>query len=228
MTDKPTYALSVISDILSAMQIPGTSTLATAIQHMLKKRMERARDVLIEEMKLGDKTTSDAAEIDEIASILYRYGRAAQEGAARINLRILAQIIASQHRGGVLKADEFLYLADIIAGLRMEEIILLASLQKNMKLRLAGGDRDSTKAAWMALTDTQEELFPAVFSTKEDFKACCASLLRTGFLVPEAGIGGIIYLGTDLLDKVIKMAQLEDALAKERLARVSPQTAKSA
>jgi hypothetical protein len=203
----------IVTDIFG--HVPVVGVVKVAIQQVFKRRLAAAREILLEEMKCGDKDIFDAAELEEVAAIIYRYGRAAQEGAARINLRLLAQVMAGQRHAGVLKADEFLYYADILSSLRMEEIILLGSLVKHIKIHIGSGDKDSDKAAWMATQDAEKELIPSVFSTKEDFNACCASILRTGLLAVGSGFGALIYKGTSLLEKLCHWASFEEAFAKE-------------
>lgn len=203
----------IVSDVLG--HVPVAGVFKAAIQQVFKRRLDRAREILLEEMKTGDKDLTDAAELEEVAATIYRYGRAAQEGAARLNLRLLAQVIAGQHYAGVLKADEFLYYADILSSLTMEEIIFLGCLIKHLKIRIGGGDKDSDKAAWTATRDVEGELVPSVFKTKEDFDACCASLLRTGLLAVGSGFGALVYKGTTLLEKMEQWASFEEALRKE-------------
>lgn len=63
---------------------------AIAAERLQRWRLERARDILIDELRRGERTLS-APEADEIVAVLLRYGRAAQEGAARLNLRLMAK-----------------------------------------------------------------------------------------------------------------------------------------
>ena len=102
---------------------------AVAVQQVQRRRAERARDILLDELSRGEKTVS-VPEVEEAAAVLLRYGRAAQEGAARLNLRLMAKVIAGQVHQQALYADEFLRHADIIAGLRREEVTLLGALQR--------------------------------------------------------------------------------------------------
>ncbi len=118
------YIGSIAGDILGAF-IPVGNTLSTAIQQVFKKRLDAAREILLDEIGDGYKDMSDAAKLEEVAAIIYRYGRAAQEGAARINLRLLAQVIAGKNFSEAPAADKFLYYADIVSSLKAEEIKLL-------------------------------------------------------------------------------------------------------
>ncbi|MGI4807500.1 MAG: hypothetical protein ACRYF2_05255 [Janthinobacterium lividum] len=103
---------------------------AIAAQHLLRRRVEWARDILLDELRQGEKTLSDL-EVEEVVAVLLRYARAAQEGTARLNLRLMAKVIAGQVERGVLYADEFLRNADLIAGLKREEVILLGTIHRH-------------------------------------------------------------------------------------------------
>lgn len=163
---KSDYVGSVAADILGVFMIPGGSTLSTAIQNVFKKRLNTARIILAEEISNGNKDMSDAAELDEMAAIIYRYGRAAQEGAAQANLRLLAQVIAGKKSSKSLTADTFLYYADIISSLNPKEIKLLGIMV-----------REKATTAYSA----SEAL--AKHFTEQESEEIFQSLLRTGLVV---------------------------------------------
>jgi hypothetical protein len=121
---------SVVSDIMGALAIPGGSTLSMAIQEVFKKRLSAAREILLKEIRAGHKTLCDAQELEEVAAILYRYSRAAQEGAARQNLCLLAKVIHRQITLSSLNANDFLYYADIVCSLTQEEIQVLGIMMR--------------------------------------------------------------------------------------------------
>lgn len=160
------YIGNVVADIMGAFMIPGGSTISAAIQQVFKKRLDTAREILLEEIKDGNKNMGDAAELEEIAAIIYRYGRAAQEGAARVNLRMLAKIIAGQARTSNLNANNFLYYADLIASLKNEEIQLLGVMVRENKTTAYSAEKGLRK---YFAEDKIEEIFQ--------------SLIRTGLVV---------------------------------------------
>src|SRR5712692_6521403 len=55
--------------------------------------------------------------------------RAAQEGAARLNLRLLAKVIAGQFQAGRLVADEFLHHAERLALLSRDEVVVIGMIE---------------------------------------------------------------------------------------------------
>jgi len=160
------YIGSIISDIMGYYMIPGGSTVSAMVQQVFKKRLDAAREILMEEMRNGDKDMWDAAELEEIAAIIYRYGRAAHEGVAKTNLRLLAQVIAGRNFSEPLTADKFLYYADILSSLKLEEITLLGIIVREKAYNAYG-------AATALKTHFSEQKSEEIFQ----------SLLRTGLVV---------------------------------------------
>ncbi|MBX5086231.1 hypothetical protein HJB56_26245 [Rhizobium lentis] len=124
---------ALMSDYMSSNNIPLDATVSTAgviaLRALLKKRAQNARDILLEEIRLGNRAITFKS-ADEAAAIIYRYMRAGEEGAARTNLRLLARVIVGSAEGPGLYADDFLRWADILAGLRREEVIVLGVMQR--------------------------------------------------------------------------------------------------
>jgi len=164
---QPQYVASVVADIMGAFMIPGGSTMSAAIQHVFKKRLDTAREILLQEIKDGSKDMGDAAELEEVAAIIYRYGRAAQEGAASANLRLLAKVIAGQMQVSSLNANDFLYYADILSSLKAQEIQLLGIMMREGK----------------TTSYSAREVLKKHFTYEETIEEIFQSLLRTGLVV---------------------------------------------
>jgi hypothetical protein len=173
--------------------------------------MERAREILIDELSQGRTTIDDIAEADELAAILYRYGRAAQEGAARLNLRLMAKVIAGQKESRTLTANEFLYHAEILASLRREEIVLLSTLYRHWK---AIPDEES-KRTDAAQKDALNELVPGMFNSRDEFMATAGAITRTGLVIGTSVFSGTADRPSPLFDKLYTLAPFEGALARE-------------
>jgi len=131
-----------ITEIINGITTAGAGASAAlagwTLGSLFRKRLDTAREILLEELRRCEKSLHEIGEVEEVAAITYRFARAAQEGTARLNLRLMAKVIAGQARLGTLVANEFLYYADIIASLRREEIILITTLHKHAK------DQDAT------------------------------------------------------------------------------------
>lgn len=202
--DKANIMIAVVSDMLPLFSNTANATL----QAIINKKAEEARDILFEEIKSGN---FDNIDKDEFVFINYRYLRAAIEGTARLNLRLLAKVIKNQVINSCLKADEFLYYADLISSLRREEIILLGTYYKNW-MNLKGDNGQVKKSA----ENTQENLIPRIFTNKKDFKATLFSLSRTGFIFQTDNLFdiGFFHLST-LGEKICEMAEFEKAIEEE-------------
>jgi hypothetical protein len=113
---------ALIEDIFSVLKIPGSGVATTILQKVFEKKEQEAREILFTEISKG---CTPAISEDDTVYIIYRYIRAAREGMARINLELLAKVIAGRKNKIQLKADDFLYYADIVSSLREDEIFLL-------------------------------------------------------------------------------------------------------
>lgn len=206
---KPQYIGSVVSDIMGAFMIPGGSIVSEAIQQVFKKRLDAAREILLEEIGSGYKDMSDAAKLEEVAAIIYRYGRAAQEGAARVNLRLLSQVIANKKFSEEPAADKFLYYADILASLKLEEVTLLGIMIRERASKDFTSSKESTgyEETVQSLLRTGLVAFEQSISVEDqtDWKSGqkYESKLHTGY-----------YL-TSLMDDVCNYISFDDALRKE-------------
>ncbi len=211
---------AIISDALSAAQLPGGAVVSLAIGEAIERvnmrRKQEALSVLEEELRLGNRIL-DISDLEGVAAIAHRFVRAAQEGTARLNLRMLAAIFAGQTVRRKIVADEFLHYADKIASLSYEELVILAKL-------IAFGiysDNVREMAKQGIYKQLIEQLVPATFEIEDDFASIAAALQRTGFVVARTFGGGFgdststIYAGTSLLKKLNDIASVEGVLARE-------------
>lgn len=177
----------------------------SVLKQLLAKRAEAARDILVDRLQKAKATLKDIPE-DEAAAITYRYMRAAEEGAARINLKLLADVIVGQDAKPGFYANDFLLWADIISSLRHEEIAVLGTMHReaaklNYKLEQSG-------KFWLGclevLADERKIL-------KQDSDLIGAKLLRTGLITLLTGLWdmGHAYMPTANLQKLAEMADLE-------------------
>ncbi len=209
----------LLSDCWSALALPGGSTIGSfvgeSVRALLAKRQREAFDILLEEMRKGDRLTRNASEIDPILSMLLRYQRAAVEGTARLNLRLLAKAIRSQIALSNLVADEFLHWADVLATLRREEIVALSAFLRHLDSAVVQAEPEDARAgkAQMAM---QAELVPSgLFPTRDDLLATLGALTRTGLVLSVAGWSDMLFEPTSRLRNLAKLAPLEEALTDE-------------
>lgn len=188
---------------------------AAAAHGLLHQRVKRAHDILLAEIRRGERTLS-SPEVDETVAVLLRYGRAAQEGTARLNLRLMAQVVAGQVERRCLYADDFLRYADLLAGLRREEIILLGTVHRHWHAAevqsLEHGRRQQ------ATRDrARSELVPVPFKEDDDFYAAAEAVTRTALLRTADAVEDdyMLFQPTRLLDELCSMAPFEAAVFDE-------------
>lgn len=180
--------VALVSDILSACGIPGGSSLQEATRVLLQRRLVRARDILREELRHGRIELAEAGAEDEFAAILFRYQRAAIEGAARLNLHLLAAVAAGQAARGGFAADEFLAWADMLALLRREEVILIATLHR-IERHLHATDPDAADLLHRVRREVERALIPDPFGVADEVWAAAGACVRTGLV---RVIGGML------------------------------------
>ena len=186
------------------------------MQKLMEKRLSDAREILLDELRLGDVTLYTARDLEESVAIAFRYARAAQEGAARLNLRLMAQVIAGQAHLGNLVADEFLSWSDILASLRREEIILTATLHQCTEKIDSGDERGVIIQESNTWNCACEKLIPQLFESEELMRSVAGGVTRTGLLVSGRTFDGTgNFIPSPLLDKVLRLCDFEAALQKE-------------
>ena len=208
---------ALASDVLSVGGIPGGALLEDVTKRLIDRRIAQAREILLEEIRRGEMHLAQAGADDEFAAILFRYQRAAVEGTARLNLRILAAVAAGQGAHTGFAADEFLAWADVLATLRREELILMATLW-----RIEHGDAarvlGATAVSDPIWTQLEARMIPDPFLTSEDVTAAASACTRTGLV---AAVGGswdqpVTFTTTPRLAKLLELAPIEDVLGRDR------------
>ena len=184
------------------------------MHRLINARRKRARDIIAEELSQGQALIESIVEVDELAAILLKYVRAAEEGAARLNLRLMAMTIRGMTHKRTLTASRFLYYAWFLANLSREEVIAIATLYKNEALE---PDRISdNEARGRARVRTREELVPVFFPTERHLNSTLQAATRTGLIVAASGWGSLVYETTPLMEEVASLAPFRDALEKEK------------
>lgn len=118
---------AIALDVLSAFHIPGTSTLGLTVQRVLDRRRDEAINVIVEAISASQPIEFHESEADEFVQMLLRFNQAVQSGAARQNLRLLAQVIVGLKKKQLFSCDEFQRWARILEDLTRDEILLLGT-----------------------------------------------------------------------------------------------------
>ena len=212
----PALLGAITGDIASAQHLAAANVIgcigSDLLDRLLKTRRERAQAIMVDELRARAARLRES-DLEDSAAVLYRYLRAAEEGAARLNLRILAAVFAGQVRDRAIAADDFLYFADMLASLRRDEIVMLGTLLRTSADHPSNSESDfSVKMA--ANRAARSQLVPSVFSDNEHFNAVANSLQRTGLVLATpvganfAGVG-VQYKPTALLERLNALAEIE-------------------
>ncbi len=206
MDKSPVLLSGFVTDAIGEILSYGAGTLGAvagiALSELMKKRAEDAREIALDELRRGAVTLREAGEPEEVVAVLHRYLREAREGRARLNLRLMAKIMAGQAYRGNLVADEFLYYADLVASLRREEVMLVAAVLKH--------DGDMSRIA--------AELVPQPFASSSDLNAASAAVTRTGLIYNDnEGLSTTAnrYRPSPLLKRLAQLVRFDDALRQE-------------
>ena len=204
------FTSSILSDLAAAFGIPPGTT-ASLIREYLNKRAEVGRDILFDQIGKGEISKIYAASEDESIAIIYRYGLAIREGAARRNLKLLALVIVGLARRDCLYADEFNKYAEMLARLSRDEILVIGTLHRHRtKAERNRGRSISTHEWWPKAV---EELVPLQFSSEEHVVAICCSAMRSGLvLTPRDFDSSGEFATSPIMDEVAELVDIEEAL----------------
>jgi hypothetical protein len=201
-----TALVAVVSDAFGLFTWPGGALAGEVLSRLFKNRADAAQEIMLSELTRGNVRFSEI-DPEECVAIVYRYLRAAHEGAARNNLRLLSQVLAGQARLGLVKADEFLYYADILTSMRRDEILLTGAILRSWNAASAQAS-DPTKRMQTATIQAKVALISDVFEDDADFRSVADGLRRTGFLLTQPTAGGGDLLGPSPL--LIRLSKLTD------------------
>jgi hypothetical protein len=205
------WGSAIVGDVLSVLQVPGSGFLGKLGDKYLERKQTEAAEILIEEMAKGtsDPSSISESDVDPLIEITYRYSKAAADGAARRNLRLLAQVIAGLKRSKALEPDRFRKWANILEQLTRDELMVVGksiALRQKMVAAIDGLSFDF-------FSILQEEMKTAGYGSEA--MSLYASVSRTGLLVPGSGFGSLVYRPSPWLDELGQLANVEDALGAD-------------
>jgi hypothetical protein len=209
------YLAAITSDGISiALGSPPTAifgqTFADGFSTFLKSRADNAKQILIEEFRSGERLDSDVNP-ETFYGLLFQYLNAVKIGAARRNLRLIAQIVREGSTSNIpFQPDELASCAKVVSDLTRDEIILLAELKKQRaRFVTEEGDSDFTR---IGISDaTADALVPQPFLTKDELFAIASAIQRTGLITLPSVWGGNRIQTTKLFDTVCRLCEFEGA-----------------
>ncbi|HEY3814886.1 MAG TPA: hypothetical protein VGL66_16835 [Caulobacteraceae bacterium] len=183
-------------------------TLHGALERLMANRMAIAREEILAQLKKGKHW---AISDDDAAAATFTYLRAAQEGVARENLRMIAEALVNGAQEATFAPDEFRRHANTLANLSRDETILLAEFIRVHRAYAASDQviapENYSAVIWASISQTS---FPPGF----DFVATAGALSRTGWVVPQSGFGGITYCTSATFDAVSRLVDFEAAASQ--------------
>lgn len=188
--------------------------LDTALSKLLYERASSAAQILEDEIRKGRMRVSEIPESDA-AAMVFRYMRAAEEGAARRNLRLLAQIAVNLEPKEEFYGNEFLRWSAVIESLNRQELNILGVMHRLAKAR--DYPADTSGELWNSVVESTCREFNM---EEVEVTAVCAALLRTGLLRTFSGLGltgGQAFNPTPALKNLAELASIEAAYMETAL-----------
>ncbi len=183
--------------------------LGEKIAQYKEKRLREAQETLLATLTSGRREDAIfSLDEDAFLSIISRYIKAAEDGAANKNLRLMAQIIRGTLDTGDINPDRCNYLQNIVAEMSEEEIklvYLLYEANKNFRNPLIKLHRD---------------FVPSQYPSSKMLNAAIVRLCRTGLVNqkviagndddnPDAVLAEIIYTISPLFDELLALVNLQ-------------------
>lgn len=205
-------ASSAVSDAI-ALFAPGlpTASLANAIEStihtLLRKRNDQAFELLLEEIRDGIFPSRTEEDISDLLGMMLRYQRAAIEGSAKINLRIMARVFKGLCQKDVIYPEKFQNFANRIADLTIEEIQTIALVYQyktEIEKHKPFGFEQCDKIA--------ERVFGQQIKNPSNLLAHCAAASRTGLVMHQGDLNLFAYTTTPIMDELVGLTEFQKIL----------------
>lgn len=204
------WGTTIVGDVISALQLPGGGFIGKLGDKYLERKQKEAAEILIEEVAKGsaEPINFEERDLNPMIEIAYRFSKAAADGAARENLRLLAQVIVGLKKNKALDPDKFRKWANILEQLTRDELVVLGkaiAIRREIVAAGAGAPNDF----WQKLkSELEAGSYPAA-----EIGPLCTSVSRYGLLVPVSAFGGMVYMPTLWLDELGALADVEGIAA---------------
>lgn len=175
-----------------------------------RQRAVEARDTLLNALAQGKtyRITDDQA-----AAAIFAYMRAAEEGAARLNLGMIAEAFANAAQEPTFAPDVFRRHTRMLADLSREEIIVVAQL---IKANRVAQTAQPNEVGQTILRELDRALVgpDKFFKSRAGFYRHLGALQRTGIVVGTSAGFGHVYMPTGLLDEIERLVDFDRASAE--------------
>ena len=213
MTTLTNLSGGLFADALSALGIPA-NTATNVFRAYMRRRTDEALAILLAELRAGEIDSLNVANEDEAIAIMYRYLLAVRDGAARRNLRLLAQTVVGLAKRDRLFSEEFNKYAEILSRLSRDEILVIGTLHRYRKAEeRRQGPLVGTGQYWPKVL---KELVPGQFPTEEHVIAVCCSGMRSGLLfTPRDFDSAGSFASSPIMDEVAELTEFQEVLVDE-------------
>lgn len=200
-----------LNQVAQLFEWAASNALATAptdaLKAYMKRRTDAARQILLEEISRGERQMLAVAMDDDRIWFHWRFGRAAIDGAAHENLRLLARLISGLPVEPDLLLSRFHLYANLIAAMTRDELRVLAAFvrfEKEIHARPGGN-------VWR-LRDVEKILVPSQIASESYFNVLVHSLVGKGLLIPpERGMDGLgDFMPSELASELEALAKLSE------------------
>jgi hypothetical protein len=198
---------AIVSDLLSAFNIPGGSSLEFIATKYLETKRKAAAEILITEIASGrhGPLHLEERDIEPLIDMTLRFAKAVSEGAARENLILLAQIIAGLKKQRAFDADRFRRWSKIVEHLSRDELLIIGLAYRLLQE--------------LTTTNEQAEKFNGALRTmiadagynEGEAEALLTAVASTGLLSSASAWGGLAYQPTPWLSDLGSLADLQAA-----------------
>lgn len=175
------------------------------LARLIRGRTEKARAILLKRMRRGDLVLPITE--DDFASVLFTFLRAAEEGAARRNLELMADYLVNAAAEPDFAPNEFRRHSRHLAELSRAEALAVAVMVKAPELA------PDPKDPWKPLVDYATRA-AGPFQNAEDFRAACTGLMRTGWVQPISLYGSMGYGPTVMLKSISRLIDVDGAILR--------------
>jgi hypothetical protein len=180
---------------------------AEVLKAYQQKRAEEARETLRTALSKGKHW---AITEDQAAAALFAYMRAAEEGAARVNLEMIAEAFANSAQEPSFAPDEFRHRVRMLASLSREEVNIIAQLIKATRL-VQGTEYNFV---WIRIKENLDSALVGpgkYFKHEDDIVQYLGMLQRTGLVIAKSAYGGLAFYPTKLLLTIERLVDFEKA-----------------
>ncbi|MCJ8507644.1 hypothetical protein MUU53_06915 [Rhizobium lemnae] len=199
---------ALVGDIVSTL-VPGGGLFSKLVDQHLAQKTQEAVEIALQELSRGN-VEFDEEDAQPFVAVLLRYSKAASEGAARRNLRLLMQIVVGLKRNKALREDAFRRWAGIVEHMTRDELMLVGQAIR-LQGEIESGAVGEVERFWGLLLERMQE---AGYSERET-AAIAAAVSRSGLVIPVSAYGGLAYRASPWLSELYSLVDSQTFVSSE-------------